>query len=181
MFPWDPNAAAGERFSRYFIPDQSGQGRFDLPHTARGSSWYFSESPEHAVAEKIQDLRNRTLADEFLFERGHRLALCAVELDPRLDVVDLCDPHELAARDIAPDQLAYRDRSVTQEIAAELHGAGDAAGLRWWSAFFGEWHTVVLFSDRRSDRDLSFGEPEALHLGSTAVASAAAALGIEIG
>lgn len=117
---------------------------------------------------------------EALFERGFRLALVAVELVADLAPVDLCDAVELGRFGVAPDRLAYRDRDVTRRIAADLHSDGTVTGLRWWSAFFGEWHTIALFSDRLRDGALRFGEPEALHLDTPAVVAAAAALGIEI-
>lgn len=148
--------------------------------TAEASAWYLAETPEHAVAEKLQDLRNRVIVDEYLFERGHRLALVAVEVDNSLTVADLCDPEELVRRGVAPDELAYRDRGVTQAIARDLHLDAKLAGLRWWSALIGEWHTIVLFSDRLPRRPFEFSEPEPLGAGSVALAVAATALGIEI-
>lgn len=163
------------------MPRQSGHGRFDLSRRLSASTWYFAESPEHAVAERIQDLRNRQLFEEALFEQGHRLALVSVELDGDLVPIDLCAPTALAARGIAPDRLAYRDREVTQRIAGALYDDPSVVGLRWWSVFFGEWHTVALFSDRLGPGDLAFGEPEALRLDSAAVVAAASALGIEVG
>jgi hypothetical protein len=147
-FPWKPSAAPGDPSSPGYLPRQSGQGRFDLPASSGASSWYFAETPEHAVGEKIQDLRSRVLLDEFLWERGARLALAPVVVDASLRLADLCDRHELARRDIAPDRLAYRDRAVREAIARDLYEDRSLAGFRWWSALFGDWHTVVLFSDR---------------------------------
>jgi hypothetical protein len=180
VFPWDSRARAGAPFSPSWLPPQSGHGRFDLPRRVGASSWYFAENPEHAVAERIQDLRNRQLFEEALFEHGHRLALVAVELSVDILPVDLCDPVVLAQRGIAPDRLAYRDREVTRRIAGALHEDQSVTGLRWWSAFFGEWHTITLYSDRLGAGDIVFGEPEALELGSPAVLAASAALAIEV-
>lgn len=180
VFPWDPGADPGAPFSAAYLPPQSGHGRFDLPRRSEASTWYFAETPEHAVAERIQDLRNRSLFDQALHERGYRLALVAAESAAPDDPVDLCDPGDLARRDIRPDRLAFRDRDVTRRIAAELHADASVTGLRWWSAFRGEWHTIALFSDRLTDDALRFGEPQALRLDAPAVVSAAAALGIEV-
>jgi hypothetical protein len=180
VFPWDPAAVPGEAFSPQFLPRQSGQGRFDLPASSGASAWYFAELPEHAVAEKLQHLRNRRLLDEFLFERGRRLAVCAVEVDSALPLADLCEAGEVLARSVAPDRLSYRERSVTQEIARSLQLDRELAGFRWWSSFFGEWHTVVLFSDRLPADALTFGPPSALDLSSLPLAVAARALAIEI-
>jgi len=179
-FPWDPRAKAGHPLSPSYLPAQSGYGRFDLDRGLDASTWYFAGTPEHAVAERIQDLRNRTLFDGALHERGHRLAVVPVEVANGVVPVDLCDPIELARLGIAPDRLAYRDRDVTREIASRLYADTKAAGLRWWSAFFGEWHTIALFSDRLADGDLAFGEPEPLHPDTPPLVAAADALGIEI-
>jgi hypothetical protein len=180
VFPWDPTVPEGEPFSPQYLPRQSGQGRFDLPRSTGASAWYFAESPEHAVAEKVQDLRGRVLRDDFLLERGHRLAICSVQLNATLRLADLCDPLELARRNIAPDRLAFRNHVVTRAIARELHLDPDLAGFRWWSALFGEWHTVVLFSDRLPENALVFSTPDELTLASPVVATAAAALAIDI-
>lgn len=180
VFPWEPRGRAGAPFSPSWFPPQSGHGRFDLPRRLGASTWNFAESPEHAAAERIQDLRNGRLFEEALFEHGHRLALVAVELEADEAAENLCDPVVLARRGIAPDRLAYRDRGVTRRISAALHEDESVIGLRWWSAFFGEWHTTALFSDRLGAGDIVFGEPEALHLDSPAVVAAAAALAIEL-
>lgn len=181
VFPWGPESDPGTPFSPEFLPEQSGQGRFDLPARLDASSWYFAETAEHAVAEKLQDLRNRTLRDDFLFERGHRLAHSAVEVAGRYDrVADLCDPVELLDRSVAPDRLASRNRTVTQGIAERMYGDADLSGFRWWSALFGDWHTVVLFSDRVPASALNFSPPVPLHLDTDAVVRAAGALGIEL-
>jgi hypothetical protein len=179
-FPWDSAARAGGPYSPGYLPAQSGQGRFDLPLQGNASSWYFAETPEHAVGEKIQDLRGRSLADEFLLERGHRLALCPVELSDGVALSDFCVPSDLVERDVRPDRLAYRDRDVTRAIVRRIREENPyLAGFRLWSALFGEWHTRVLFSDRLPENALSFGEPEHLFLDSPAVVAACGWLGIE--
>lgn len=180
VFPWNERAKAGERFSPSYLPAQSGQGRFDLPLGSAGSTLYLAGSPEHAIGEKLQHLRNRFLADEFLLEGGHRLALCRVEVDASLALADLCNPSELAARGIAPDRLAYRDRKVTRGIAAGLHEQEALAGFRWWSALFGEWHTTVLFTHRLPEGALTFGDPAHLDLEHPDLVRAATALAIEL-
>jgi hypothetical protein len=144
------------------------------------SALYFAESPEHAVAEKLQELRGRVLHDDYLFERGRRLAIASAELESGLALADLCDAEELARRGIAPDRLSYRDRKETQAISRDLHEDSDLAGFRWWSSFFGEWHTVVLFSDRLADGALTLRTAEHIGLASPALAAAATALAIEI-
>jgi hypothetical protein len=73
--------------------------------------------------------------------------------------------------------VAARDREATQAIAALVAETG-ASGLRWWSAFFGEWHTLALFVDRLAPRALTFGRPRAIELDDPALSAAAAALGM---
>lgn len=85
VFPWDPNAAEGERFSASFVPGGQGRNRFDL--------------------------------------RGH-------------------------------------------------------AGLRWWSAFWGEWHTTVLFRDRIPADAITYGVPLPLGIAMPPVVEAARLLDI---
>lgn len=180
VFPWKRGVASGAPYSPDHLPEQSGQGRFDLPLSADASSWYLAESGEHAVAEKLQDLRNGELHEEFLTERGQPLALASVVVDAGPALADLCDPAVLRERGIAPDRLAYRDRSVTQAIAERLHADADLAGFRWWSSLMGEWHTVILFSDRLPETALTFQPPTALTLSTPALLAATSALAIEL-
>lgn len=179
-FPWDPEAETGRPFSPSYVHPAQGQGRFDMPG-APGGVLYLAETPEHAVAELIQQYRGRRLAANHLRVAGHSLALVSVHLpDPvRSDIIDLCDPEVLVRIRIRPDQLASRDRHLTQRIAAEIH-ANDKAGLRWWSALTGDWHTVVVFRDRIRSARPRYGTPEPLALDHAAVREATAALGIPV-
>jgi hypothetical protein len=156
-----------------------GQGRFDLPDSATGVL-YLAETPEHAVAERIRGFRGRTLRGAHLIFEARPLALVSFDLgDPfREEIADLCRPDLLARLDLAPDRIASRNRKVTQAIAARIHTDG-WRGLRWWSAFFGEWHTIVLFRDRIT-APLENDDPEPLSLDHPAVVEAATVLGIEL-
>lgn len=180
VFPWDPDAAEGDRFSAAFVPMPQGSGRFDLPGNPRGAV-YFAESPEHAVAEMIQAFRNNPepLSDADLTRWGRRLALVEASLGDGFwpDIPDLCDPSILLELGITADLPNFRDRRRTQSIAADLHGR-DHAGFRWWSAFWGEWHTVILFQDRISRDAVSYGTPLPLDVNHPAVREAATLLDI---
>jgi RES domain-containing protein len=177
VFAWDPEAEAGEPFSAGWVPPSQGQGRFDLPGVP-GGVIYMAETPEHAVAEMIQHYRGQTLDSADLRVAGRSLALVSIEPDRGVmnGVVDLCDARVLNRLGIQPDETASMDRRRTQAIAARLHAKGHA-GLRWWSALTGDWHTIVWFRDRAENR-LRFGDPEALTLTQTSVVEAARALGI---
>lgn len=181
-FPWDPAAADGDPFSALHRPRSSGSGRFDLPGVTACSSWYFAESPEHAVAERIQDLRNQSLEPADLEEAGHPLAIASYTLEAAVSagILDLCDPAVLAREQIAPDTLAARDRRVTQQLAGRIHAAAHP-GFRWWSALIGEWHTVVLFTDRIPLDALTVSTPVPLAASHPAVTAACEVLGVEIG
>jgi hypothetical protein len=180
VFPWDAAAEEGERFSASFVPGGQGRSRFDLPGNALGVI-YLAESEEHAVAEMIQGFRNspHPLTDDDLTAWGHRLALARATVAdatwPR--IADLCDPGRLGALGVTADQPPLSDRSRTQAIAASLHRDGHA-GLRWWSAFWGEWHTTVLFRDRLPDDALTYGPPVILDVASPHVLEAARLLDI---
>ncbi|HUE95116.1 MAG TPA: RES family NAD+ phosphorylase [Longimicrobiaceae bacterium] len=180
VFPWDPSAAEGERFSAAFLPTNQGGGRFDLPGNPDGVV-YFAESPDHAVAEMIQQFRNATdsLTNADLTRWGHRLALVGATLDapmwPRIP--DLGEPTTLARLSLTAEMPALRDRRRTQRIAHAIHEQGNG-GLRWWSSFWGEWHSVILFQDQLSAEGLTYGQPQPLDLTSAAVMDAAAQLDI---
>jgi hypothetical protein len=180
-FPWDESADGGKPFSTSFVPATQGWGRFDLPGEPSGVL-YLAETREHAVGEKVQDLRNQVLEPGDLDEHGHPLALVEVTLSPQLNasLVNLCDPGTLARLGVAPDAICAQNRATTQSIGARLHEEG-VPGFRWWSSFFGEWHTLVLFRERLLPTDLRFGLPEIIDLDHPALAQAAAALGIGIG
>lgn len=177
--PWDPDAAAGTPFSPQYVPAGQGSGRFDIPGLSSGVL-YLAETPEHAVAERIQHYRGQLLDDEDLFAARRRLALVAVTLPEgtRDRVADLGDPKVLVRLGVRADETASRHRSTTQRIAAKVH-ARKHAGLRWWSAFFGEWHAVVLFRDRVKAA-LVYDPPEAITLENPALRDAAELLGVRI-
>jgi hypothetical protein len=70
-----------------------------------------------------------------------------------------------------------RDRARTQKIATTLQERGHT-GLRWWSAFWGEWHTVVLFRDSAPSDALTYGQPEPVDITMPLVRNAARLLDI---
>lgn len=178
VFPWDPDAPEGGPFSRSYTPTGQGSGRFDLPGRPRGVV-YLAESPEHAIAELIQGFRGMTIDGSDLMRGGHPLALVSVGLRESVlgGILDLCDPAELARLGIGPDEVAARDRATTQAIAARAFALGHT-GLRWWSAFFGEWRSVVLFLDRSEAGRAVYGAPEPLELTHPALRTAAELIGV---
>jgi hypothetical protein len=180
VFPWEAGAKAGAPYSASYVSPLQGSGRFDLPGRSAGVV-YLAETPEHAVAESIQGFRNQLLDADDLLRWGRPLALARIELDDqvRRRVADLCDPAVLADYGIGPDRVSARERAATQAIALDLLERGHV-GLRWWSAFIGEWHTVVLFRDRIAPGDVAYGAPEPLALDHPAVRDAAGVLDIDL-
>jgi len=183
-FPWDFRAAAGAPYSSsYLVPGQT-VGRFDLHD--RPPVRYLSELPEHAVGEILSPFRGTTFRPSYLRQQGHPLALVEVMLSPRLTdhMADCTDPTVLAVLGLRPDELAHHDRTITQSIARRLHdvsGQGHSyAGLRWWSALTGAWHTTIVFTDRESPGDLRWSVPRALSRDDPAVVTALAVLGVRV-
>ena len=175
VFPWDARAAEGKPFSPSFVPGATGRGRFDLPRDL-SPVLYLAESEEHAVAELLQPWRGGRLTAAQLERAGHPLALARVEIPKTARLIDLCDPAILEDLAVRPDVTASRLRERTQPIARSAwdHG-GD--GLRWWSSFWGDWHTVVLFTGRVGDA-LGFSKPTPLSLERASVRRAAGLLGM---
>lgn len=179
-FPWDPRAGRGAPFSPSFVPRATGRGRFDLP-LGTSATLYLAESPAHAVGEMIQPWRGRTLGPRHLERVGHAIAIVEARVTaPEGAIADLCDPATLGSFGAPPDRVASRQRSVTQPIARRVWDSGQI-GLRWWSSFWGDWHTVVLFSDRVTPPvRVDFGTPVPLTLDAPPLVEAARLLGIEI-
>lgn len=161
-FPWDPRAALGVPFSASYLATGQSVGRFDLHDDPPVR--YLAESPEHAIGEVVAPFRGTQFRPAFLRQQGHSLALVEVTLGASLAarIIDCTDPDVLSAHALRPDELAHHDRVRTQRIARRLHDAGDAAGLRWWSALTGAWHSVVVFTDRELSGDVVFGSPRKL-------------------
>ncbi len=157
-------------------------GRFDLHD--RPPVRYLADSADHAVAEVLSPFRGTTFRPAYLRQSGQQLALVAVTLASSLvaRIPDCTDPAVLAELELRPDELAHHDRTLTQAIARRLHARGGAAGalagLRWWSALTGAWHTTVIFTDRERAREVAFGAPRHLEPDDDAVIRALVVLGI---
>ena len=142
---------------------------------------YLAESPEHAIGEVLSPFRGTDFRPAYLRQRGLQLALVEVALAPSLvqRIPDCTDPAVLARLGLRPDELAHHDRTLTQAIARRLHEHG-AAGLRWWSALTGAWHTTVVFTDRERAGEAAFGMPRELEPTDPAVIRALSVLGIRV-
>ena len=179
-FPWNPDARLGAPFSPAYLVSGQTVDRFDLHD--RPLVRYLAESPEHAVGEALSPFRGTTFVPSYLRQSGRRLALVEVRLAATLvrRIPDCTDPGVLARLDIRPDELVHHDRTRTQAIARRLHARRATAGLRWWSALTGAWHTTVVFTDRERRGEVTFGKPRVLEPSDPAVVRALSVLGIRV-
>lgn len=125
---------------------------------------YLAETPDHALAELLQPWRGRPLQPAHFEHGGRPLSLVQLHVDDETatGIMDLCDPNVLARARVAPDVVASRHRNVTQPVAGYAWESGHH-GVRWWSTFWGDWHTVVLFV-KRIETPLRFEDPLALSI-----------------
>jgi hypothetical protein len=143
---------------------------------------YLAESAEHAVGETLAPFRGTTFHPSYLRLGGQRLALVEVRLAATLvrRIADCTDPAVLSRLLIRPDELAHHDRTLTQAIARRLHARRGTAGLRWWSALTGAWHTTVVFTDRERRGEVTLGTPRFLAATDPEVVRALLVLGIRV-
>jgi len=179
VFPWDAAADDGQPFSPAYTPPNLGRGRFDRPGTTP-PTLYVAETPEHAVAEQLQAFRGRRLRPGQLKRSGHPLAISAVAFVGAVwdGLADLCDPSTLLDLGTRPDLTASADRRTTQAIAARA-ATLNHSGVRWWSFYSGDWHTIALFSELLTTPPV-YGTPEPLTPAHPAVIAAADSLGISL-
>jgi len=177
-FAWrehrDPSRADGPL---WFPRVYQGEGRHDNPDTY--GCLYLADREVSAVVEQLARFRGREFRPEFLRRRGLPLALAAIELPDRAQLIDLDDPAVLSANDLRPSLVATRRREETQPQALQLYRRHRfAAGLRWWSVFEALWANVTIF-ERAASRlgltELRRLEPDAL-----AVVGAADFLGLAL-
>ena len=126
-----------------------------------------------AVVEQLARFRGQRLVPTSLLRRrGLPLALAALELPDRAQVLDLDDPAVLAAQELRPSLVATRRRQVTQPQALALYRRHRfAAGLRWWSVFEALWANFTVFD--RAASSLAVRDLQALALDHQAVVEAA--------
>lgn len=145
---------------------------------------YLAETPEHAIAESLSGFRGTEFHESYLRKAGYPLALVEVTLASSLAarIPDCTDPKVLSALRLRPDQLAHHDRVPTQSVARALHSRATAAagpaGLRWWSARTGAWHTTVVFTDHERPGEVSFGSAQLLLPSDAILGKTLTALGI---
>ena len=190
VIPWDAAAPAGDPYTPQYVLPAGAQtgGRFDLGDVP--TLYLALEDPAHALAEVLQPLRGRReiraghLRRKVRGSAGvyHPLALVETWLPAALyeSLPDLGDPARLVELGVRPDDLASRDRAVTQRISRKLHDDHGLPGFRWWSAFGGQWHVAVLFMDRVDRSRIRYRAPDPLHLAHPVVLAAARELTMSV-
>jgi hypothetical protein len=179
VFPWDPEAEAGEPFSANYINPCQMDGRYDLG--GKPLILNLADTPAHAIAEQIQGRHGRSLRAGDLTESGRPLAIVRVTIEKGWSAIpDLSLPRALHRFGCRPDQLMSRDPKCSQRLSRRLHQQG-VPGFRVWSALSGDWHCTVLFMDRAVNLSLTFGRPRRLTFRSRGVAEAARVLDIAMG
>ena len=175
-FAWRARARPGEPDGALWFPrPYQGDGRHDNPD--RYGCMYVADREVSAVVEQLARFRGQPLGPELLLRRGLPLALAAIELPDRAQVLDLDDPSVLSDHDLRPSLVATKRREVTQAWALDLYRRHRfAAGLRWWSTFEALWANVTLFE--RAARRLTLGDLRPLALDDPVLAEAADFLGL---
>lgn len=175
-FPWDERARNRSPGGPLWFPRPlQGDGRHDNP--AAYGCLYLTDRAEAGVVEQLADFRGSRFGDFMLRRNGLPLALAAVELDDRRELVDLDEPRVLARERLRPSLVATRLREITQPRALELFRRHpDSAGLRWWSLHEALWANVTVFDRARTA--LRLGDLRRLSPDDPAVAAAAEFLGL---
>jgi hypothetical protein len=175
-FAWARSAGETDRDGpRWFPRVFQGEGRHDNPETY--GCLYLADREVSAIVEQLARFRGQNLAPELLTRRGLPIAIAALDLPDRAQVIDLDDPAVLAAHELRPSRVATRQRDVTQPQALELYRRHRfAAGLRWWSVLESLWANFTIFD--RAERRLTLEGIRVLAVDDPAVVEAADLLGL---
>jgi hypothetical protein len=175
-FAWASRAREPEPGGPLWFPREfQGDGRHDNPDAY--GCLYLADREASAVVEQLARFRGQQLIPELLVRRGLPLAMAAIELPDRAQVIDLDDPPVLAEHELRPSLVATRHRDVTQPQALRLYGKHRfAAGLRWWSVFEALWANFTVFE--RAARRLRVKDVRELTVDDPAVVEAAELMGL---
>lgn len=176
VFPHDPTAAAGKPGHVDYAPRQ-GKGRWDNPD--RYVARYFARSPEGAIGEAFGNLGEWSEAMFDMPGIGRR-ALAEFDVPDTVRLFDFDDATNLAEFDIRPSRVVARDHTLTQQLAARLHGTGDWDGVAWWSFHWPDWTNVMLWGIGASRPRVRLISILPLGLGTEALRTAKATLGRKI-
>lgn len=175
-FAWSERARSDAPDGPLWFPRvYQADGRHDNPD--RYGCLYLTDREVSAVVEQLAPFRGGRLIEAMLARRDLPLALAAIVLPDRAQVLDLDDPAVLSEHELRPSLVATRRREVTQPQALALYRRHRfAAGLRWWSVYEALWANVTVFD--RAARRLTLKEVRRLTLEDPAVVEAADFLGL---
>ena len=175
-FAWAKRARETEPDGPLWFPREfQGEGRHDNPDVY--GCMYVADREVSAVVEQLARFRGQSLIPELLARRGLPLAVAAIELPDRAQVIDLDDPTVLTAHELRPSAVATRRRGITQPQALDMYRRHRfAAGLRWWSVFEALWANFTVFE--RAARRLQVEDVRPLTLDDPALLEAADLLGL---
>jgi len=144
-FAWSERAGEQEPDGPLWFPrEYQGDGRHDNPDAY--GCLYVADREASAIVEQLARFRTQRLIPGMLERRGLPLALAAVELDDKAELIDLDNPRTLSKHALRPSLVATRKRTITQPQALELYrGRAETVGLRWWSIHESLWTNVTLF------------------------------------
>jgi hypothetical protein len=150
-FAWNRGARPDQPDTPLWFPRPfQGEGRHDNPEVY--GCLYLADRPLSAIAEQLAAFRGQRLSAAVLRRRGFPLAVAAVDLDDKAEVIDFDDPGVLARERLRPSTVATRRRDITQPQALRLYQRRPrAAALRWWSAWEALWINLTVF-DRAAPR-----------------------------
>ena len=145
-FAWNERARDSDPDGPLWFPTPyQGEGRHDNPDVY--GCLYLSGHVLSSLVEQFARFRGQRLLPSLLRRRGLPLALADLELDDRVELVDLDDPRVLTRERLKPSRVATRDRTITQPQARRIYERhARVAGLRWWSIYEAVWMNVTLFS-----------------------------------
>jgi len=177
-FAWNRGARQDAPDTPLWFPRPfQGEGRHDNPEVY--GCLYLADRPLSAIAEQLAAFRGQRLSAAVLRRRGLPLAVAAVELDDKAEVIDLDDPGVLVRERLRPSTVATRRRDVTQPQALRLYQRRPrVAALRWLSAWEALWINLTVF-DRAAPR-LRLVDVRELTLTDPAVEAAADLFGLRV-
>lgn len=177
-FAWDQRAGQTDPDGALWAPRPfQGEGRHDNPDLY--GCLYLADRALSAVVEQLARFRTQRLSPALLHRRRLPLALAALEMSDRSELIDLDDPVVLRRERLRPSRVATRSRAVTQPQARTIHERHPAAaGLRWWSTYEALWMHVTLFD--RALPQLTVQHASALSADDPVVGDAAAFLALPV-
>jgi hypothetical protein len=168
VFPFLPQAGAGEPGSALYLPPQGGR-RLDNPDLY--SVFYGGDRKAGAVAESFGRFPEwpAAILDGSPALPGSSRAIARFHLADTARICDLDDPAQLAALGLRPSDIVSRDYARTRNWARRIYQEPGWAGVRWWSYYDPRWTSYGLWETGA----LALADVRVLRLDDAAVGEAA--------